>query len=65
MDIYAVNNDICDELDGDASTIGNVYIDTTAINCLKAVHNKLLLECDHHVSLEHNPQRPVLNDSVP
>lgn len=64
MDVETVNYDVCDELDGDASPVGNVNIGSTSIDGLEAVHDELLLEGNHHVPLEHNPQRLVLNDSV-
>ena len=64
MYMETVNYDIRDKLDGDASPVGNVDIGSTSIYGLEAVHDKLLLEGNHHVPLEHNPQRLVLNDSV-
>ena len=64
MYVEAVNYDIGDKLDGDASPIGNVDIGTTSIDGLEAVHDELLLEGNHHVPLEHNPQRLLLNDSM-
>jgi hypothetical protein len=64
MYVETMNYDICDKLDGDASPIGNVNIGSTSIDGLEAVHDELLLEGNHHVPLEHNPQRLVLNDSM-
>jgi hypothetical protein len=32
-----------------------VNIDPTAVNCLKAVHDKFLLQLNHHVPFEHDP----------
>lgn len=59
-----MNYDICNKLDCDACSISNVNIDSAAINGLEAVHDELLLQLYHHVSLEHNPERLVLDDSV-
>jgi len=64
MYMETMNYDIRDKLDGDASPVGNVDIGSTSIYGLEAVHDKLLLEGNHHVPLEHNPQRLVLNDSM-
>ncbi len=59
-----MNYNISDKLDGDACSISNVDIDPTTINGLEAVHDQLLLQLYHHVPLEHNPQRFVLDDSM-
>ena len=64
MDVKTMNYNIRDKLDGDACSISNVDIDPTPINCFEAVHDELLLQCDHHVSLEHNPERSILDDSM-
>lgn len=64
VDVEPMDDDIGDELNGDTSPIGNVDIDTTAIDGLKAVHDQLLLQFDDHVTLEHNPQRLLLDDGV-
>lgn len=64
VNMKTVNDDIGDELDGNASPISNVDIGATGIDCLEAVHDQFLLQSDHHVPLEHNPQRPVLNHGV-
>ena len=59
-----MDDHISNKLNSNATSISNVDIDTSSVNGLEAVHYKLLLQCDHHVTLEHNPQRPVLDDSV-
>lgn len=64
MDVKTVNDNVSNILDGDASSIGNVDIHPTAINGLEAVHDELLLQLYDHVPLEHNPERPVLDDSM-
>lgn len=65
MDVETMDDNICHILDCDAASISNVHIGSSPINCLEAVHNKLLLQLYHHVTLEHNPQRPVLDHCVP
>lgn len=64
MNVESMNNDICNELDRNASPISDVDIRATAINCLEAVHNEFLLQSDDHVPFEYNPQRPILNDRM-
>ena len=64
MNVNSMDDNICDKLDGDAGPISDMHIGTTTINCLKTVHYKLLLQSDHHVTLEHNPKRPVLDNSM-
>ncbi|KAF3790928.1 hypothetical protein EJ110_NYTH15672 [Nymphaea thermarum] len=60
MDVYAMDDDVGDILDGDAGAIGDVNVGTTAVNGLEA----LLLEDDDHVALEHDPKGLVLDDGV-
>lgn len=55
MDMDTMDDDIGDELDGNAGTKGNVDIGATTIDGLEAVHDEFLLEGDHHVPLEHDP----------
>lgn len=64
MDVKTMNYNIRDKLNSDACSISNVDIDPPTINCFEAIRDELLLQCNHHVSLEHNPERFVLNDSV-
>lgn len=64
MDMETMDDHIGNKLDGDASPISDVDIHSTGINCLETVHYQFLLQFDHHVSLEHDPQRPVLDDGV-
>lgn len=65
MDVDAMDDDVGDILDGEARAIGNVDIDATPINGLEAVHNEFLLEFDHHIPLEHDPEGPVLDHRMP
>lgn len=65
MDVQAMDDDVGDVLDGDAGAIGNVHVGATAVDGLEAVHDQLLLERDHHVALEDDPQRLVADDGVP
>ena len=55
MDMETMDDHIGDKLDGDASPIGDVDIHSMSINCLETVHDQLLLQFDHYVSLEHDP----------
>lgn len=64
MDMQTMNYNICDKLDCNACSISNVDIDSTAINGLEAIHDKLLLQLDHHVTFEHNPEGLILDDSM-
>lgn len=64
MDVQTMDDDIGNILNCDAASISNVDIGTTAINGLEAVDNELLLQLNDHVTLENNPEGPVLNNSV-
>lgn len=59
-----MDNNIGHKLDCEASTISNVNIGPTSINCLETIHNQLLFQLNHHVSFEHNPERFVLDDGM-
>lgn len=58
-------DNVCDKLSGDASTMSDVNIDSTAINGFEAVHDELLFELDHHAGFENNPKRLGLDYSMP
>lgn len=64
MDVEPMDDDIGDILDGNTGSVGNVDISATSINCLEAVHDKLLLKCDHHVLLKSDPEGFILDDCV-
>lgn len=64
MDVQTMNDNISNILDRDASSISNVDIDPTGVNGLEAVHYELLLQFYNHVTLEHNPERLVLDNSM-
>ena len=64
MDMDAVDDDVGDVLEGDAGAVGDVDVGAAAVDGLEAVHDELLLEGDDHVTLEHDPQGPVLDDGV-
>ncbi|MED6218159.1 hypothetical protein PIB30_024341 [Stylosanthes scabra] len=64
VDVDAVDDNIGDVLDGNACTVGDMDVDAAAVDCLEAVHDELLLQCDHHVVLEHDPQGPVLDHAI-
>nr|GMD62962.1 hypothetical protein CR513_45203 [Ipomoea batatas] len=57
-------DDIGNELDCDARPISYVDVGSTGINGLEAVHDELLLHLYNHVTLEHNPQGLLLDNSV-
>lgn len=65
MDVKTVDYHVCHILDSDAASISNVHICSSPINRLEAVDKELLLQLYHHVTLEYNPQRPVLDHCVP
>lgn len=64
MYMQPMHNHVRDKLYRNARTIGNVHVGPTSIYGLEAVHDQLLLELDHHVALEDNPERVVLDDGV-
>lgn len=64
VDVEAVDDDVGDVLDGDAGAVCDVHVGATPVDGLEAVHDELLLERDHHVPLEDDPQRLVLDDGV-
>lgn len=64
MDVKTMDNNIGHKLDCEASTISNVNIGPTSINCLETIHDQLLFELYHHVSFEHNPERFILDDGM-
>lgn len=65
VNVDAVDDDVGDELDGYARAVGDVDVDAAPVDGLEAVHYQLLLQRDHHVPLEHDPQGSVLNHGVP
>lgn len=56
MYVDAVDDDIINELKGDAGPTGNVDLVAAPINGLVAVHKQLLTEPDSHVSGKYDPQ---------
>lgn len=65
MDVDSVDDDVGNILDGDTCTISNVDVRATPIYGLEAVHYEFLLEGDHHITLEHDPEWPVLDHCMP
>lgn len=55
MDVQAMDDHIGHKLDSDAPAVSNVNVDPTAIYGLEAVHDKFLLQLNHHVPFEHDP----------
>jgi hypothetical protein len=64
VDVEAVDDDVGDELDGDAGAAGDVHVGAAAVDGLEAVHDELLPEPDDHVALEDDPERLLLDDGV-
>lgn len=54
--VYVVNDDVPNKLDGDARTISDVDLGSTAVDGLVALHDQLLLQRDRHAVLEYDPQ---------
>ncbi|GLU03795.1 hypothetical protein SLE2022_209740 [Rubroshorea leprosula] len=59
-----VNDNVGHVLNRDLPPISNVNVGTAAIDRLEAVHNQLLLEFNHHVMFEDDPQRPILENGM-
>lgn len=55
VDVEAMDDDIRDELDGNAGAVSYVDVGAACVDGLEAVHDQLLLQRDHHVALEHDP----------
>lgn len=64
VNVEAVDDDVGDELDGDARAVGDVDVGAAPVDGLEAVHYQLLLQRDDHVPLEHDPQGTVLDHGV-
>lgn len=65
VDVNAMDDDIVDILQGEASSTGDVDFHTAAVNGFVAGEDELLLELDCHASLECDPQRLQPSDRVP
>lgn len=65
VDVEAVNYDVRHVLDRDAGASRDVDARSSAVDRLERVHHKLLLELDHHVPGEDDPQRLVPDHGVP
>lgn len=65
MNVDAVDDDVALVMDSDARPAGDVDASTSAVDGLERVHQQLLLKLDHHVPLEDDPQRLVLDHRVP
>jgi len=64
VDVEPVDDDVGDILDGDAGAVGDVHVGAASVDGLEAVHDELLLERDHHIPLEDDPERLVLDHGV-
>lgn len=65
MYVNAMNDDVGGIMNGYAWSISNVNTCTSTINSLERVHDQLLLQLNHHVSFEYNPQWLILYHSMP
>ncbi|KAI5419924.1 hypothetical protein KIW84_043909 [Lathyrus oleraceus] len=64
VNLDSVDDNILNKLNGESSSIGNVNINSSTINCLVACHDKLLLECDQHAASEYDPKGTVTCDCM-
>ncbi len=64
MNVDAMDNDVAHILECVASATSDVDIVIATINCLEAVHDKLLLKSDHHVACEDDPKRLTFHNTV-
>lgn len=62
--VDSMDDDVGDVMYGDAWSISNVNTCTSTVYGLERVHDQLLLQLDHHVPLENDPQRLVLYHGV-
>lgn len=60
-----MDDDVGDELDGDAGAVGDMDVDTVPVDGLEIVRDEFLLKGDHYVPLEHDPERLVLDNCMP
>lgn len=56
MNMNTMNDNVGDELNGNASTISNVDVGAAAIDGLEAVQDEFLSESDDHVMIEDDPE---------
>lgn len=64
VDVQPMDYDVGDFLNSYAWPVRNLNISPPPVNSLEALHHELILELDHHVSLENDPQRFGLDDAV-
>ena len=64
MDMNPMHNNVGNVLDREARAVCDVDVDAAAVDGLEAVHDQLLLQGDHHVALEDDPERLVLDHGV-
>nr|GLL30801.1 hypothetical protein DY000_00005240 [Ipomoea trifida] len=50
VNVEAMDDDIRDELDGNAGAVSYVDVGTACVDGLEAVHDQLLLQRDHHMN---------------
>jgi len=64
MDIYPVDYNIGHILYRNAWPTRNVHASASSVDGLEGVHDKLLLQLNHHVPGEYDPERLLLNHRV-
>lgn len=65
VDVDAVDDDVGGVVDGDARPVADVDAGSSPVDGLEGVHDQLVLEPDHHVPLEYDPEGLVLDHGVP
>lgn len=64
MYVKVMDNNILNKLYGNASTVGNADVGSSAVNGLVSGHDELLVEPDDHAPSEDDPKRLLLDDCV-
>lgn len=65
VDANAVDDHMVHPLHRDARPICYFNLSPTPIYGFEAIHDQLILQCDHHVPLEYDPKWLCLNCSIP
>ena len=62
--VETMNDNVCHVLDCNAWPSGNVDAGASAVDGLEGVHDQLLLQFDHHISFENDPQWLLLDHCI-
>lgn len=65
VDANAVDDHMVHPLHRDARAVCYFNLSPTPIYGFEAIHDQLILQCDHHVPLEYDPKWLRLNHSIP